>query len=100
MTERSMLLELKQVGYRTATTKIVNNISFTLQRGEFKLITGPSGCGKSTLLKMVASLISPDIGVILFEGRDITTLSPKPIASRFLIALRRQRYSAIRFTIT
>lgn len=39
MTERSMLLELKQVGYRTATTKIVNNISFTLQRGEFKLIT-------------------------------------------------------------
>lgn len=77
MTERSMLLELKQVGYRTATTKIVNNISFTLQRGEFKLITGPSGCGKSTLLKMVASLISPDIGVILFEGHDITTLSPE-----------------------
>lgn len=77
MTERSMLLELKQVGYRTATTKIVNNISFTLQRGEFKLITGPSGCGKSTLLKMVASLISPDIGVILFEGQDITTLSPE-----------------------
>ncbi|WP_228296707.1 ATP-binding cassette domain-containing protein, partial [Klebsiella pneumoniae] len=73
----SMLLELKQVGYRTATTKIVNNISFTLQRGEFKLITGPSGCGKSTLLKMVASLISPDIGVILFEGQDITTLSPE-----------------------
>ncbi|MBR7387675.1 ATP-binding cassette domain-containing protein, partial [Klebsiella pneumoniae] len=72
-----MLLELKQVGYRTATTKIVNNISFTLQRGEFKLITGPSGCGKSTLLKMVASLISPDIGVILFEGQDITTLSPE-----------------------
>ncbi len=46
MTERSMLLELKQVGYQTATTKILNNISFTLQRGEFKLITGPSGCGK------------------------------------------------------
>lgn len=68
MTERSMLLELKQVGYRTATTKIVNNISFTLQRGEFKLITGPSGCGKSTLLKMVASLISPDIGMILLRG--------------------------------
>lgn len=77
MTERSMLLELKQIGYQTATTKILNNISFTLQRGEFKLITGPSGCGKSTLLKMVASLISPDIGVILFEGRDITTLSPE-----------------------
>ncbi|VDY44843.1 ABC transporter ATP-binding protein [Salmonella enterica subsp. enterica serovar Daytona] len=78
MTERSMLLELKQVGYRTATTKIVNNISFyAATRGEFKLITGPSGCGKSTLLKMVASLISPDIGVILFEGQDITTLSPE-----------------------
>lgn len=100
MTKRSMLLELKQVGYQTATTKIVNNISFTLQRGEFKLITGPSGCGKSTLLKMVASLISPDIGVILFEGRDITTLSPEAYRQQVSFALRRQRYSAIRFTIT
>lgn len=58
MTERNMLLELKQVGYQTPTTKILHNISFTLQYGEFKLITGASGCGKSTLLKMVASLIS------------------------------------------
>lgn len=77
MTERSMLLELKQVGYRTATTKIVNNISFTLQRGEFKLITGPSGCGKSTLLKIVASLISPTSGTLLFEGEDVSTLKPE-----------------------
>ncbi|WP_073983956.1 ATP-binding cassette domain-containing protein, partial [Salmonella enterica] len=77
MTERRMLLELKQVGYRTATTKIVNNNSFTLQRGVFKLITGLSGCGKSPLLKMVASLISSDIGAIIFERQDITTLRPE-----------------------
>ena len=45
--------------------------------GEFKLITGPSGCGKSTLLKIVASLLSPTEGTILFAGKDIATLSPE-----------------------
>ncbi len=48
-----------------------------LNAGEFKLITGPSGCGKSTLLKIVASLISPDTGDILFEGEEIATLKPE-----------------------
>ncbi len=73
MTERSMLLELKQVGYRTATTKIVN-ISFTLQRGEFWVTSRSFWLRKKyTLLKTVPVNASPDIGVILFEGQDITT---------------------------
>ncbi|MBW6087155.1 iron ABC transporter ATP-binding protein FetA [Escherichia coli] len=50
---------------------------FSLCAGEFKLITGPSGCGKSTLLKIVASLISPTSGTLLFEGEDVSTLKPE-----------------------
>ncbi len=50
---------------------------FSLRAGEFKLITGPSGCGKSTLLKIVASLISPTSGTLLFEGEDVSTLKPE-----------------------
>ncbi|HGL4142334.1 TPA: iron ABC transporter ATP-binding protein FetA [Citrobacter koseri] len=76
MKESSPLLQLRKVGYQAGATKILNNISFMLNAGEFKLITGPSGCGKSTLLKIVASLISPDTGDILFEGEEIATLKP------------------------
>ena len=77
MKESSPLLQLRKVGYQDGATKILNNISFMLNAGEFKLITGPSGCGKSTLLKIVASLISPDTGDILFEGEEIATLKPE-----------------------
>ncbi|GAB1440865.1 hypothetical protein MASR2M36_36500 [Providencia sp.] len=52
-------------------------MQINLQAGDFKLITGPSGCGKSTLLKIVASLISPTQGTVLFQEKDINTISPK-----------------------
>ncbi|KFC08730.1 ATP-binding component of an ABC superfamily transporter [Trabulsiella guamensis ATCC 49490] len=71
------LLQLDNVGYRPDDTTILSNIHLTLNPGEFKLITGPSGCGKSTLLKIIASLLSPTEGTLLFEGKDIATLSPE-----------------------
>ncbi|HHE5700034.1 TPA: iron ABC transporter ATP-binding protein FetA [Citrobacter amalonaticus] len=77
MRENSILLQVNNVGYQVGTTNILNNISFNLRPGEFKLITGPSGCGKSTLLKIIASLLSPTRGEILFAGEDITTLTPE-----------------------
>jgi len=77
MEESSILLQLKKVGWQTGGTQILNNICFNLNAGEFKLITGQSGCGKSTLLKIVASLISPSTGEILFEGKEVATLKPE-----------------------
>lgn len=100
MQENSPLLQLQNVGYLAGDTKILNNINFSLRAGEFKLITGPSGCGKSTLLKIVASLISPTSGTLLFEGEDVSTLKPKSTVSKSLTAPRRRRCLAIRYTIT
>ena len=77
MEESSILLQLKNVAWQAGETQVLNNISFDLRAGEFKLITGQSGCGKSTLLKIVASLMSPTAGEILFEGKEISTLKPE-----------------------
>ncbi|HBU6131030.1 iron efflux ABC transporter ATP-binding subunit FetA [Enterobacter sp. 168J2] len=77
MNNENAVLQIKDVGFRVANNTILQHVGFNLSPGEFKLITGPSGCGKSTLLKIVASLLSPTEGTILFEGQDIAALSPE-----------------------
>ena len=57
-------------------TKVVNDLSFTVNQGEFVALLGPSGCGKSTSLKMIAGLETPDSGEIELEGKNITHLTP------------------------
>lgn len=71
------ILQVSQLGYRTDDAVILQDINLQLGKGQFTLLTGPSGCGKSTLLKLIASLISPTSGSILFEGRDIQTIVPE-----------------------
>ena len=96
MEESSILLQLKNVAWQAGATQILNNICFDLRAGEFKLITGQSGCGKSTLLKIVASLISPSSGEILFETamRQARCVAGADDAG----ALRRRRAALLAFS--
>ena len=70
------VLELKNVGYSYHTldgeTLALQNITFTLNAGEFIAIVGPSGCGKTTLLSLAAGLIAPENGSIKINGRSVT----------------------------
>ncbi len=54
--------------------KAVDDISFTVQRGEIFTLAGESGCGKTTTGKLVVRLISPTSGKIFFNNEEITTL--------------------------
>jgi phospholipid/cholesterol/gamma-HCH transport system ATP-binding protein len=58
---------------------ILDNISFTVRRGESKLILGRSGGGKSTIIRLILGLLKPDSGRILIEGEDITELSEEDL---------------------
>ena len=53
-------------------TPILNGISFTVRRGETKVILGRSGGGKSTIVRLVLGLLKPDSGQIFVDGEDIT----------------------------
>src|ERR1700733_1843448 len=53
---------------------VLQNISFTVQRGETRIILGPAGGGKSVLMKLVNGLIRPDSGTIRVFGEDVTTM--------------------------
>ncbi len=52
------------------------DVSLTVRRGEFFTLLGPSGCGKTTTLRMIAGLLEPDAGEILFDGRPVTPIPP------------------------
>ncbi len=66
------LLSLKDICYSyhspEGETIALSHISFQIQKGEFTAIVGPSGCGKSTLLSIIAGLLAPESGEILFHG--------------------------------
>ena len=49
--------------------------------GAYALL-GPSGCGKSTLLNIISGLLVPSEGQILFDGKDVTKLPPRPAQHR------------------
>ena len=55
--------------------KAVDNVSFSVERGEFALVTGVSGSGKSTLLNQMGLLDKPTEGTILIDGTDTTRLN-------------------------
>ena len=54
----------------------VHDLSLAIRRGEFFTFLGPSGCGKTTTLRMIAGLLEPDAGEILFDGRAVTRVPP------------------------
>jgi phospholipid/cholesterol/gamma-HCH transport system ATP-binding protein len=54
---------------------VLQNISFTVHRGETRIILGPAGGGKSVLMKLVNGLIRPDSGTIRVFGEDVTRMS-------------------------
>jgi spermidine/putrescine transport system ATP-binding protein len=67
-------LDLRGVSKRFGSYQALDDVSFTVDRGEFVAIMGPSGCGKTTLLRIIAGLETPDDGTILSRGRDLEAL--------------------------
>lgn len=52
-------------------TKAIENLNFSIEKGEFVSIIGPSGCGKSTLLNIISGLLNPSKGKIIYNDKDI-----------------------------
>ncbi|HSI87796.1 MAG TPA: ATP-binding cassette domain-containing protein [Pyrinomonadaceae bacterium] len=65
-------IEFRDVHLSFDDNKILDGISFTVKRGETKIILGRSGGGKSTIIRMILGLLKPDSGSILIDGEDIT----------------------------
>jgi len=69
-------LRLEAVTKRYGQVLAVDNVSLSIERGEFFSLLGPSGCGKTTLLRMIGGFIQPDGGRVVIDGQDVTERPP------------------------
>ena len=80
------VVEVKDLIRKFGERRVVDNLSFQIDRGETLVIMGGSGCGKSTLLRHIVGVMKPDSGSVKIFGEEITTMNERAIArvrSRF-----------------
>ena len=79
---KEALLELRDItfGYKMRggeKLKVFDGLSLSVRYAEFLGIAGPSGCGKSTLIRIMAGLLKPEKGTVLFRGKPLERPTPR-----------------------
>ena len=69
-------LDLQAVSAQYGTTRVLEDLSLSVQAGELVSLLGASGCGKTTTLRLIAGFLTPSAGSIRLGGRDLTRLLP------------------------
>jgi len=77
--EGTPLVEFRDVSIGFEDHEVLQNVSFSVARGETRIILGPAGGGKSTLMKLTNGLLKPDSGEILVFGRALSEMSEREI---------------------
>lgn len=82
MEKKKVVLKLNRVSKGFAkietdeVTHALNNVTTTMESGEFISLVGPSGCGKSTILRLIAGLIQPTTGKITVDDKEVEGPAP------------------------
>ena len=86
------LLEIKDISkiYSGGTVKALQNVSLTVEKGEWVAIMGPSGSGKSTMMNIIGCMDKPSSGQVILDGVDITNEN-----SRNLTTIRRDKIGLV-----
>lgn len=71
------LIEIKNVYKSYGNALILNDVSLSVQHGEFLTLLGPSGCGKTTLLRLISGFEQPSEGEIIINGKCVNGLPPQ-----------------------
>jgi putative ABC transport system ATP-binding protein len=73
------VLRSEHLGRKVGDKVLVEDVSFSLTRGEILAVVGPSGAGKSSLLRLLNRLDEPTEGAVFVEGTDYRTISPREL---------------------
>jgi phospholipid/cholesterol/gamma-HCH transport system ATP-binding protein len=80
MPDSPVVVEVTNLSRTFGNRTVLDNLSFTIQRGETLVIMGGSGCGKSTLLRHIIGVMKPTAGSVKIFGEEITTMNDRQIA--------------------
>jgi ABC-2 type transport system ATP-binding protein len=83
-TQSDVAIQVNGIGKRFGQLQAVDNVSFTVEKGEIFGLLGPNGAGKSTLIRMLTTLVPPTSGTAIVAGHDIIR---DPNAVRFAIGV-------------
>ena len=75
------MIEVKNITKSFEGRTVLNNISTVFEDGKTNLIIGRSGSGKTVMIKNIIGLMRPDIGQILYDGRDLTSMNKAELKS-------------------
>ena len=75
------LFEARHLHKRFGAQVVLEEINLSFAAGELSGIMGPNGAGKTTCFNVLTGRYRPDRGRVLFDGRDITGLTPRKIAA-------------------
>lgn len=70
------LIDLKNISKSYDGQIVLDDLNLYIRENEFLTLLGPSGCGKTTTLRILGGFETPDTGSVIFDGKDITGLSP------------------------
>ena len=95
----SNLLELKNISKIYGDLRALDNVSLTVEKGEWIAIMGPSGSGKSTMMNIIGCMDKPSTGEVFFDGRDISKESGRKLTElhRDKIGLVFQQFHLINY---
>ncbi|ACA55154.1 ABC transporter ATP-binding protein [Clostridium botulinum] len=77
----------------------LNNVNFSLHKGEIAAIVGPNGAGKSTLSKILMGLLNPEEGAILVKGTNIKNINPKDLGEYMGLVFQNPEHQFIKMTV-
>jgi branched-chain amino acid transport system ATP-binding protein len=80
--ERMDLLQLQKVSKSYGKLQAVNELDFSIAKGQIHSLIGPNGAGKTTVFNLITGLSPATSGTVRFDGEDITRLSPHNIAQK------------------
>lgn len=92
------MIEIKNIFKRYKNKNVVDDVSFSIEKGKITSFIGPNGAGKSTVLSIVTRLIGGDGGEVIIEGKSLTNYSNKELAKKIAI-LKQSNNITLKLTI-
>lgn len=92
------MIEIKNISKNYGEKKVVDNVSFNIEKGKITSFIGANGAGKSTILSMIARLLPMDSGNVVINGKDLKEWNTKEL-SKTLSILKQSNNINVKLTI-